>query len=232
MGSISSVSTIGQKLLLLQPKQIDPLKCDPNKSLYWQIIRNRQLTLNRQAKQFNLGNTRTFNDPIKAAMFLLQREYGDSSLFVKDIHEAVFIPPTFVSRQYTKKSKVAILDYEVKKDMERLLNNLKEDSPGHWRTKELENFMQTQNGADRIDTKAFDKWIVNLKIMYLINEELKTDRVDLPPTPSDLGVFVQRCINELPSTSPEPELKTFLRECLSKKNLAFWASVVRTGRGS
>uniref|UniRef100_A0A7M5V782 Chromosomal replication initiator protein DnaA ATPAse domain-containing protein n=1 Tax=Clytia hemisphaerica TaxID=252671 RepID=A0A7M5V782_9CNID len=218
MASISGVQTIAQKLLLLQPKPIDPLKCDPNKSLYWQIIKNNQTVSKRQAKQFNLGNTQTFTDPIKAAMFLLQREYGESSLFKNDLHEAVFIPPTFVSQQYKKKSTVAILDYDVKKDLERLLVNLKKDSPGHWMTMEFEHFMQTQNGADRIDKNAFDKWIVNLKIMYLVIDEFKTDNNILPTTTSDLGVFVLRCIKKLPSTSPEPELKTFLRECLFEKN--------------
>ena len=52
---------ITQKLAFLQPKPIDSSKCDPNKSLYWQIIRNNQTTLNRQAKQFNLGNSVKFN---------------------------------------------------------------------------------------------------------------------------------------------------------------------------
>uniref|UniRef100_A0A7M5WW77 Uncharacterized protein n=1 Tax=Clytia hemisphaerica TaxID=252671 RepID=A0A7M5WW77_9CNID len=212
------MANIEQKLRLLQPKPIDPSKCDPNKSLYWQIIDNNQTALNRQAKQFNLGNTLKFNDPIKAAMFLLQREYGDSSLFKKDVHEAVFIPPTFVSNQYMKKSPVAILEYEVKKDIDRLLDNLKEHSPDYWLTKELQTFLQTQNGDDDcIDKKAFDQWIVNLKIMYLVIEDQKTDKVTLPSTTSDIGVFVQACINDLPSTPPKIALKTFLRESVIKK---------------
>ncbi|XP_066930751.1 uncharacterized protein [Clytia hemisphaerica] len=209
---------IAQKLKLLQPKPIDPSKCDPNKSLYWQIIRNNQTALDRQAKQFNLGNTLTFNDPIKAAKFLLQREYGDSALFKKDVHEAVFIPPTFVSNQYMKKSPVVVLKYEVKKDIDRLLDNLKEHSNNYWWTKELESFMQTQNGADCIGQKAFDQWFVNLKIMFLVIEELKSDKVNLPSTMSEKGVFVQACINEIPSTSPEPALKTFLTESQGKKD--------------
>ena len=86
MASISGFASIAQKLSLLQPKLINPTKCDPNKSLYGQIIRNNQATLKRQAKQFNLGNTLKFTDPIKAAQFLLQREYGTSSLFKNDLH--------------------------------------------------------------------------------------------------------------------------------------------------
>ena len=212
------MASIVQRLQSLQPKSIEPSKCDPKISLYWQIIRNNQTVSNRQAKQFNLGNTLTFNDPIKAADFLLQREYGDSSLFKNDLHEAVFIPPTFLSTQYTKKSTVAILDYEVKKDMDRLLENWKEHSPEHWFMKELQNFMETQKGANFIDTNAFDKWVVNLKIMYLLITELKTDKVNLPSTVSCLGAFAEACINEIPSKSPEPTLKTFLRESQGKKN--------------
>ena len=78
--------------------------------------------------------------------------------------------------------------------------------------------MQTQNSADGIDTNAFDQWMVNLKIMYLVFEELKTDRDNLPPTTSELGVFVYACINGIPSTSPEQEFKTFLKESSNKKN--------------
>ena len=103
-----------QRLSLLQPKPIDPSKCNENKSLYWQILNNSQTISKRQKKQFNLGNSQTFADPIKAAEYLLTREYGDTFLFNGALHEAIFIPPTFVSNQYTKKSTVAILDYEVK----------------------------------------------------------------------------------------------------------------------
>ncbi|XP_066910457.1 uncharacterized protein [Clytia hemisphaerica] len=188
---------MAQKLLSLQPKAIDPLKCDQKKSLYWQIIKNNQTATKRQAKQFNLGNTLKFNDPIKAAMFLLQREYGETSLFKNDTNEAVFIPPTFVSNQYSKKSSVAILDYDVKKDIERLLDNLKEHSLGHWLTVELDAFLQTQYNTDRIDKKALDKWIMNLRIMYLVTQELKIDQTNLLPTTTDLGIFVQGCITEL-----------------------------------
>ena len=212
------MASITQELSLLQPKPIDPSKCTQNTSLYWQIFRNNQSILNRQAKQFNLGNSLKFTHPIKAADFLLQREYGDSSLFKNDLHEAVFIPPTFVSNQYMKKSSAAILDYEVKKDIFRLLDNLKEHSPDDWLTKELDAFMATQNDADRIDTKAFDQWVVNLKIMYLVLEELAADNVNLPSTVCRLSVFAQACIEKIPAASPELEIKTFLKENLIKKN--------------
>ena len=61
MASTTGVPTIAQKLSLLQAKPIDPSKCDRNKSLYWQIIKNSKRALDRQAKQFNLGNTLSFD---------------------------------------------------------------------------------------------------------------------------------------------------------------------------
>ena len=161
-----------------------------------------------------MGNTHCTANPIDAADFILEREYGDSSLFVKGEHTSIFIPPTFISDQY-KKSCTAILNYDVKKDIDRLLDNLKQHSPTHWLTRELETFMKTQSNSDSIDKKAFDQWILNLQIMYLIIRELKTDQVTQAPTTSDLGVFVQGCIVTLPSSSP---LKTFLKQNLIKKN--------------
>ena len=75
--------------------------------------------------------------------------------------------------------------------------------------------MSTQN-ADSIEILAFDKWILNLQIMYLVIKELKTDQVALPATTSELGVFVQGCIAVLPT---QPALKTFLQQNLLSKNL-------------
>ena len=188
-----NLAIISRKVLSLQPKPIDPKKCTPNKSLYHQILNNSQATSERQAKQFNLGNTHCTANPIDAADFILEREYKDSSLFIQNEHKSVFIPPTFVSNQHNKTS-VAVLEYHVKKDIDRLLDNLKQRSPTYWLTKELEAFMQAQNGVDSIDKKAFDKWILNLQIMYLAITELKTDQLTLLPTTSDLGPFIQGCI--------------------------------------
>lgn len=195
------MASIAQQVLALKPLPIDPTKCTPNKSLYQQILNNSQATSERQAKQFNLGNTHITSNPVDAADFILEREYGDSSLFVQNKHTSVFIPPTFVSNQY-KKSSTAILDYDVEKDIYRLLVNLKQHSPTYWLTKELETFMQTQNGNGYIDSKVFDRWILNLQIMYLIIVEIKTDQLTLPTTTSDLGLFIQGCISVLPDSSP------------------------------
>ena len=210
------MDSIAQRLSLLQPKLIDPTKCTPSTSLYQQIVENSQATAERQAKQFNLGNTRSTGDPIDAAEFILEREYGDSSLFRQDEYACVFIPPTFVSNQYTKKSDVAVLEYEVKKDIERLLDNLKEHSPDYWLTRELRALLETQDDADCIDKRTFDQWVSNIQVMYLVIRELKTDdRVTLPPTTtSDLAVFVQACIQKLPRNTP---LERFLRESQTKK---------------
>uniref|UniRef100_A0A7M5X6J9 Uncharacterized protein n=1 Tax=Clytia hemisphaerica TaxID=252671 RepID=A0A7M5X6J9_9CNID len=210
-----NLASIKQKVLSLKPLTIDPTRCTLNKSLYQQILNNRQSTSERQAKQFNLGNTHCTANPIDAADFILEREYGDSSLFIQSERKSVFIPPTFVSSQY-KKSSTAILNYDVKKDIDRLLVNLKQHSPTYWLTKELEAFMQTQNNANTIDKKAFDKFIVNLQIMYLVIAELKTDQVTLPQTTFDIGVFVQGCLAVISPTSP---LGTLLQQNLWAKNL-------------
>ena len=90
------MANIEQKLSLLQPIPIDPSKCNKNKSLYWQILNNSQMISKRQQKQFNLGNSQTFADPIKAAEYLLQREYGDTFLFNDAFLEAVlYLRPLF-----------------------------------------------------------------------------------------------------------------------------------------
>ncbi|XP_066920861.1 uncharacterized protein [Clytia hemisphaerica] len=206
---------ITQKLLLLQPKLIDPTKCNTSTSLYQQIIKNNQATSERQSRMFNLGNTHHTENPIEAAEFILEREYGDSSLFRQDEHACVFIPPTFVSNQYTKKSDVAILDYEVKKDIERLAENLKEHSPDHWLTREIQALLETQNDAECIDKRTFDQWALNIQVMYLVVRELKTDHVVLPPaTTTELVVFVQACTEKLIQNTP---IEKFLRESHTKK---------------
>eukprot|EP00111_Clytia_hemisphaerica_P022505 TCONS_00066176-protein len=211
----TNMAGIIQKVLSLKPLPIDPTRCTTNKSLYQQIINNSQATSERQAKQFNLGNSHCTANPMHAADFIFEREYGDSSLFVQGELTSVFIPPTFVSNQY-KKSSTAILNYDVKNDIDRLLVNLKQHSPTYWLTKELETFMQTQNNADSVDKKAFGKWILNLQIMYLAISELKTDQVTLPQTTSKLGVFVQGCLAVISPTSP---LGTLLQQNLFTKNL-------------
>ena len=231
------MANIAQKLLSLKPSPIDPTKCTPSKSLYEQIIKNCQATSERQAQQFNLGNTHSTANPIDAADFILEREYGESSLFIQGEHTSVFIPPTFVSHQYMKDSSVAILDYEVKTDIERLLDNLKHHSPMSWLTNDLTSFMQTQTD-DFIEKKAFDQWILKMKIKYLVIEELKTDQASLLQTTLDTTLFIRGCITELKSanqlsSSSSVSLETLFSDFLSGKytNIAFKrkiASMVET----
>ena len=95
---------IWQELLTLHPKTIDPSNCTHN-SLYRQIQRTKAARRKHQNEQwFNLGNKQAFNDPIKAAEYLLEREYGDSFLFKPDIHDPIFVPTEFMSKQYVKDS--------------------------------------------------------------------------------------------------------------------------------
>ena len=214
----NKMAYIEQRLALLKPKPIDPSKCNKNKSLYRQILNNSQTISKYQKKQFNLGNSQTFADPIKAAEYLLTREYGHSFLFNRAFHEGVFIPPTFVSNQYSKKSTVAILDYDVNKLIQKLLANLKEHTPEHWLFKELNGFLQSQNNT--IGQDAFQKWIFNVKVMYLVLKELKDCKLNLQPTTSDFNIFIQSCIKELTSKLPTSPTITFLTELLSGKKVS------------
>uniref|UniRef100_A0A7M6DJL4 Uncharacterized protein n=1 Tax=Clytia hemisphaerica TaxID=252671 RepID=A0A7M6DJL4_9CNID len=208
----TTMASICQKILLLGPSRIDPTKCHPGSSLYAQIKRNGEMTLQRQQRQFNLGNSETFSDPIIAADYLLEREYGETALFDTTQHGAVFIPPTFMSYQYKKKSTVAVLDYDVKKDIERLLHNLLHHSPNYWFTTDLRDFISSQGFGDTIDQKYFSKWILNLKIKYLIMQELNTDEVCLPPITLEPDVFIKGCIQEICSKSIKTSMIILLGE--------------------
>ena len=198
--------SVRQKLLALQPKAIDPTKCTTDKSLHQQVLKNSKVTLDRQTKQFNLGNSQTLTDPIQAADYLLEREYGETSLFDQSRHEAVFIPPVFCSNQYTKKSLVCLLDYDIEKQCLKTLDNLLKELPNHWFTRQLQMFIQQQglaNNADhQINDALFHKWILNIKIIYLVSKELPIDSLNLPSSTSENDIFVKGCIAELTSKSP------------------------------
>ena len=92
--------------------------------------------LKGQSKQwFNLGNNQKFIDPLSAAEYLLQREYGDTSLFKLDRHEPVFIPAEIACSQYGNDSSIAVLDFDVDEQMKRTLENLQKESTEHWKRK-------------------------------------------------------------------------------------------------
>uniref|UniRef100_A0A7M5XMC0 Uncharacterized protein n=2 Tax=Clytia hemisphaerica TaxID=252671 RepID=A0A7M5XMC0_9CNID len=186
----------------LKPMSIDPTNCSTQQSLYQQIQKSPQKVLNEQKKKFNLGNGQFFNDPIKAADQLLEREYADSALFDSTLHEAIFIPPLFKSKQYAKTdSTVHMLDYGdgKKSSLQNSLDNLKLNNPNHWFTKELQSFhdLQQSNSSDEINATEFTNWIRNIKLKYLLIEELGTDQVNLPASTSDNQTFKQACIQKL-----------------------------------
>ena len=56
-----------QKVVALKPKMIDPSKCVPQTSIYHQILRNSQATVDNQNRKFNLGNGQLFTDPTRSA---------------------------------------------------------------------------------------------------------------------------------------------------------------------
>ena len=147
--------TIEQCLKNLVPRTIDPTKCTSATSIYLQIanLPESQNRLKHQAKQwFNLGNSQTFNDPIKVSEYLLEREYGESFLFKLNCYEPVFIPSEFMSNQYCKKDNMAVLDFnKIEQKMRETLANLQFESLDFWFTKELESFLQTQHLNDEIN---------------------------------------------------------------------------------
>ena len=224
-----------QNVASLKSKIIDPAKCVPQTSLYHQILKNSQATVDNQNRKFNLGNGQLFTDPIIAADQLLSREYADSALFDANRHEPVFIPPVFQSLQYAKKdSPVHILDFDVDiKTIKTSLNNLMKDSPNHWFTSELQGFynLQQKNPDDVICAKEFSDWILNVKIMYLFVVEIShrpvgiffrmlryftqqqnSINLTLPATTEDNGTFIQACIQELALKSPGTTLEQTLKK--------------------
>uniref|UniRef100_A0A7M5XCI5 Uncharacterized protein n=2 Tax=Clytia hemisphaerica TaxID=252671 RepID=A0A7M5XCI5_9CNID len=193
-------------------QQINPDKCTKDLSLYEQIHKNSCTVQNCQNKQFDLGNGQTFRTPIEAAEYLLEREYGESFLFENDCHEPVFIPQEFTSNQYLKDSSVAVLDYDITETIRKTLQNLLKGSPNHWFTKALDALIGTQKSQHQhyiqeINQKAFEDWKLNVKIMHLVVKFAEYDKLCLPSTIDEPGIFIQRCINEintLPSGSKKP----------------------------
>eukprot|EP00111_Clytia_hemisphaerica_P003860 TCONS_00011088-protein len=200
-------SNIHQRLQKLTPWNIDPNQCTNASSFYQKLSEpsEKKRRLDHQVKQFNLGNGQTFNDPIAAAEYLLKREYGDTFLFHQNQHDPVLIPAEFISNQYCKKdASTTLLDFEIEKQIKRSLDNLKNKSPYFWFTTALERFIQTQNNGE-INQKQFDHWILNVKVLYLVIENV--------PQPEDLNLlsttssnFITDCINELNKYAPTSNL--------------------------
>ncbi|XP_066914135.1 uncharacterized protein [Clytia hemisphaerica] len=233
---MASQLNLQQKIIALEPKIIDPSKCLPRTSLYHQIQANAQSTIDNQNRKFNLGNGQLFTDPILAADQLLLREYADSALFDTNRHNPIFIPNVFQSHQYTKKdSTVHLLDYDVDiNTLKKSLDNLKKDSPAYWFTGELQAFydLQLNNSGDEINAREFSNWILNVKIMYLLMEEIgnqptqgcfrmlccfrqpSTNDLTLPSTTEDSKTFIQACIQKLASKSPGSKLEQTLKKTL------------------
>ena len=212
-----NINTMEKKVLALKPKIIDPAKCTQIKSLHQQVLRYSRQTLQQQTKQFNLGNGLTFTDPIKAADYLLEREYGESSLVDNTNRECVFIPPVFCSNQYTRKYSVPLLDFEFEKLFLTTLENLLKEFPNHWFTEQLKTFVQQQglrnNNANEINTSDFNKWILNVKMSYLIGLELQGNEANLPLSTSETNIFITGCIAELAIKKPGSHLEATLRNC-------------------
>lgn len=182
-------------------------------SLYQQILKNSNTVLHEQTRKYKLSDKHLFTDPIMAADYLLQREYADTALFDDNRHSPIFIPDEFQSIQYAKKdSSTHILDYDIERILKKTLGNLLIESPNDWLTKEMLAFCNLQENipCDKINAKEFSDWILKLKIMYLVIEELGPDKVTLPKTTS--ATFFEACINELTVMLPTSHLIAVLRK--------------------
>ena len=211
------------KILALKTKIIDPANCSSSGSLYQQILNNSQSRLDHQTAQFNLGNGQLFNDPFQAADYLLAREYGDTFLFDKTQHRPIFIPPVFRSAEYDKTpDDTAVLDYNIKEQMQRTLINLLRVAPTYWFTSELQTFLHLRNtnhpNENIIRENEFRKWILNIKIMYLAIDHLNIANLNLASSTANTStyIFLQDCINKLNILSPASSLKTEFQSCYLK----------------
>uniref|UniRef100_A0A7M5XKF5 Uncharacterized protein n=1 Tax=Clytia hemisphaerica TaxID=252671 RepID=A0A7M5XKF5_9CNID len=102
--------------------------CSLKSSIVERLSNNNQ----HNKQRFDLGNGQIFNDPIHAASYLLQREYGESSIFELDKHDPVFIPPIFTSTKKSFKIEAIFQD-----QLKSIANNLQRDQPNYWFTIEL-----------------------------------------------------------------------------------------------
>eukprot|EP00111_Clytia_hemisphaerica_P011395 TCONS_00033386-protein len=209
---------VEQELRDLGPQVIDPANCTPKLSLHQQILNTpKTRLLKEQSKQwFNLGNNQTSNDPITAAEYLLKREYGESAIFKHDSRDPVFIPSEIACCDYDEKS-IAVLDYNIDERMKLTLDNLKQESPEYWLTKELDAFLQTQALNNEIKQDEFNKWMVNLMTLYLMKRELPNVDFQLPSTTCEN--FVKESRKKVSEISPNSELEETLQYGNIKKNV-------------
>uniref|UniRef100_A0A7M5UEM7 Uncharacterized protein n=1 Tax=Clytia hemisphaerica TaxID=252671 RepID=A0A7M5UEM7_9CNID len=209
---------VEQELRDLGPQVIDPANCTPKLSLHQQILNTpKARLLKEQSKQwFNLGNNQTSNGPITAAEYLLKREYGESAIFKHDSRDPVFIPSEIACCDYDEKS-IAVLDYNIDERMKLTLDNLKQESPEYWLTKELDAFLQTQALNNEIKQDEFNKWIVNLMTLYLMKRELPKVDFQLPSTTCEN--FVKESRKKVSEISPNSELEETLQYGNIKKNV-------------
>ena len=219
-----------------KPVPIEP-QCTED-SLYKQIVQNRDHLNDRQLKQFNVGEE--FDDPIEAAEYLLEREYGETFLFKPENHEAIFIPSEFVSNQHFKKSSTPLLGFDIVGDIKRTCENLKDNNPDHWFTKELHNFLNNPEIGERnvtgddnpgINEQKFRDWIMNVKTIFVLKEEIKNWQT-IPDTRLDKDEFTNqlelnskeiekniREIVERSSESSKNEFKKKIKKLLKKKSI-------------
>eukprot|EP00111_Clytia_hemisphaerica_P004503 TCONS_00012888-protein len=199
---------ISQKLEALHPKPINVWNCSLKSSIVERLSNNNQ----HNKQRFDLGNGQIFNDPIHAASYLLQREYGESSIFELDKHDPVFIPPIFTSTKKSFKIEAIFQD-----QLKSIANNLQRDQPNYWFTIELKAFVCVieANKDIGISKAKFGSWILNIKIMYLLSDYSKESFVHIESKSTcDVQTFLASCFSYLPLN----DTLRYLLEELSKED--------------
>lgn len=196
---VSKQNALDKKIEELSPEDINPSNCTPVTSFNERIIRNAKLTKDRQNLQFNLGNSQQFSDPIQAAEYLLKREYKETFLFQQQRHNAIIIPPVFLSKHYNGKSSVAVLDYNIVGSLKRLIGNLKDQDPSHWISKELEQFLVRKEniyGDTSLTIENFEQWILKVKLLYLTRQILRGIHENdfCQTTNMDVKILTRECL--------------------------------------
>ena len=192
----------------LKASYIDPSKCCPESTLHQQLsaAAEKEKVSERQQSQFNLGNGKSTYDPMEAAEYLLEREYGDSHVFIEEDLHTLFIPSSFLSGLHLKRH--AILDYDIQGDIKRMAYNLQQNEPNSWISKELSVFVQH---PETVTISDLDRWILKLKIIDLVVQQGPIIS-NLPNCQLDLKEVIINCSTLLQQAAPNyPLSKAFLK---------------------
>ena len=119
-----------------------------------------EITQYNATERFDLGNDKEYDDPLKAAEKLLEREYGDTFLFHDEKQEPVFIPPVFTSREHNAPfANVANLnDDTIEKELQKIVSNYATNEEYTWLIEKINIYLESSE-----------------KKLHLMQEKIKED---------------------------------------------------------